>query len=268
MAIIHCPECGNEISSSATTCIHCGYKLRAKKKRAKQRKIKKIAGLLVIMLLIIAILFAVWRFVYPDLFVSVDELLANGEYQNAYDRADESRREAIVIENLIAYTCLDVIDSMRDPSSFLLGNAFYIPDEEILLEVQGKNAYGGYTTNYWVYEYDDTTGAYDFTEALTSWEEKEVYSFDDTYERMEKYAYNIVLESVYINLLQGEYKSLSNESVDNINSLFQADMLEKVVLIDIGETKSLTDSLSESEIPQAEGTAATDTPLSDAETAL
>ena len=85
---------------------------------------------------------------------------------------------------------------------------------------------------------------------------------------MEKYAYNIVLESVYINLLQGEYKSLSNESVDNINSLFQADMLEKVVLIDIGETKSLTDSLSESEIPQAEGTAATDTPLSDAETAL
>ena len=29
MALIHCPECGREVSDQAAACIHCGYPLRA-----------------------------------------------------------------------------------------------------------------------------------------------------------------------------------------------------------------------------------------------
>ncbi|MDY5355633.1 MAG: zinc ribbon domain-containing protein, partial [Eubacteriales bacterium] len=28
MALIKCPECGKEVSSSAPTCPHCGYQLK------------------------------------------------------------------------------------------------------------------------------------------------------------------------------------------------------------------------------------------------
>lgn len=33
MALIKCAECGKEISDSAKTCIHCGYKLKKKKEK-------------------------------------------------------------------------------------------------------------------------------------------------------------------------------------------------------------------------------------------
>ena len=29
MALIHCPECGKEVSDQAAACVHCGYPLRA-----------------------------------------------------------------------------------------------------------------------------------------------------------------------------------------------------------------------------------------------
>ena len=28
MALIHCPECGREVSDLAAACVHCGYPLR------------------------------------------------------------------------------------------------------------------------------------------------------------------------------------------------------------------------------------------------
>ena len=35
MALINCPECGKEVSDSATTCPHCGYGLKKEKTKAK-----------------------------------------------------------------------------------------------------------------------------------------------------------------------------------------------------------------------------------------
>ncbi len=43
MALINCPECGKEVSDSATTCPHCGYGL--KKEKTKQKTILVSGGL-------------------------------------------------------------------------------------------------------------------------------------------------------------------------------------------------------------------------------
>ncbi|MCI8609460.1 MAG: zinc-ribbon domain-containing protein [Firmicutes bacterium] len=35
MALIHCPECGKEISDKSTCCIHCGYPLKEEELEAR-----------------------------------------------------------------------------------------------------------------------------------------------------------------------------------------------------------------------------------------
>lgn len=37
MALIKCPECGNEISDTADVCVNCGYLIKAKRKYYKIR---------------------------------------------------------------------------------------------------------------------------------------------------------------------------------------------------------------------------------------
>ena len=42
MALIHCPECGKEISDKAITCIHCGYPLKEVGQTKEQEKTAQI----------------------------------------------------------------------------------------------------------------------------------------------------------------------------------------------------------------------------------
>ena len=41
MALVKCPECGNDVSDTARTCPHCGYNLRIKNTEQKPRRKKK-----------------------------------------------------------------------------------------------------------------------------------------------------------------------------------------------------------------------------------
>ena len=45
MAIINCPECGKEVSDTATCCVHCGYNLKKNSGLQKKKKYLIICGL-------------------------------------------------------------------------------------------------------------------------------------------------------------------------------------------------------------------------------
>ena len=39
MALIKCPECGNEISDTAEQCIHCGYRIKKDENNSDKNKV-------------------------------------------------------------------------------------------------------------------------------------------------------------------------------------------------------------------------------------
>lgn len=56
MALIKCPECGKEnVSDSAVMCPNCGYSL----KKAKNKKIGRVVGIIIISLLVICVILGV-----------------------------------------------------------------------------------------------------------------------------------------------------------------------------------------------------------------
>ena len=53
MAIIKCPECNKEISDTAKTCIHCGYKIKGIKTIHTYKFVKKIRPIIIVLLIIL-----------------------------------------------------------------------------------------------------------------------------------------------------------------------------------------------------------------------
>lgn len=257
MALIKCPECGKEISSTSSVCIQCGYRIKRKtskhsrRKRARNRAIRRISILASIILLLIIAIWGFVKFASPALFITTDELLASGDYQKAYEKAHDDEEKTIVLaENAAAYACKDVITSLKDPSSFVLREGMYIAEDHIVLEVSGKNGFGGYTTSYWVYEYDETLNTFEYACYLSDLEEEEYYSFDDYEESLEKLLNNIYRALIKDNLSNGRYTFLPEKSIKNINSLFENDLLEDVELIKLPTNHNGTSEMPSSSSEQ------------------
>ena len=56
MALIKCPECNNEISDTTKTCIHCGYKIESNSQIYIHPFVKKIAPIIIVLLVIFIII--------------------------------------------------------------------------------------------------------------------------------------------------------------------------------------------------------------------
>lgn len=234
MAIIRCPECGKEISNQAKVCINCGYRLRTKSYRKKQRmkrKIKKYAPKVAIVFGGIIFLLLIWRIALPNLFTPVDELLAKGKYVQAYRKThDKDKRELILMENQIAVACLDVSNSMVDPTSFRLLEAAYIMDRDLLLSVSGKNAFGNIVTNIWCYSYEGE-GKYTYALSFSDFELNDGYDGESLDEMTERTVENLMKLHIQEELMTGLYTILPDESVNRINKQFAQGKLDDIKLI-------------------------------------
>lgn len=63
MALINCPECGNQISDTVYTCIHCGYPLKEEETQDR-KQVKNIVNKKIIIPIVIAIILFILAFVY------------------------------------------------------------------------------------------------------------------------------------------------------------------------------------------------------------
>lgn len=169
----------------------------------------------------------------PKLLISTEELLAQGNYEKAYAYAKEEEKADIVTENLIAVVCKEVVDGLKDPSSFELRKAWYDEEKQhLILKVSGKNSYGGVVSNYWYYTYDEEDKQYSLYVTLSDLEDEKTYSWDDTDERMEKVLKNLA-RKVVKEMIADDTLAIKKESVTRINDLFANDLLENVELLSV-----------------------------------
>lgn len=260
MAMVQCPECGKEISDQADVCINCGYSMKKARKKSAGKRILKVVRIVLPILIAVVVLFGVWKLLLPDLFTSADTFLARGDYQRAYEKtSNEDEKALLLIENQVAVACQDVIDSLKDPTSFSLSEAAYIENSQLLLAVVGRNSHGGSVTNYWVYDYEKD-GAYEYETCLTDFEQEEYYDWEDASEQAEKAEDNLWKAKIQLQLYLGEYDFLPDENLQRINALFAAGKLNDVKLIPVIDPVE-TENPDATPIPEAtDAPAATEAP--------
>jgi len=223
-----CPKCGQKAGlavdagvSSAISQFNAGVNKtnEAKKKKPVKMIIAAVAALAVI---IVGVLLA------PKIFVSVEDLCAQGDYIKAYEKASGAEKEEVLAENVIAYLSEESSDNLKDPNSFNLREGYYYAwknedgtfGQQAVLYMSGNNSYGAAVSNYWVWVYDNDDEEWGY------WGSFDTTEFEDDDELADMLG-KVVLESV----LEKGIK-LEKSQVKNINAQFEADTLYTVELID------------------------------------
>ena len=236
-----CGKCGNELQEGQEFCPRCGQRAGlaldsgvssainqfnagvSKANEAKKKKplIALIVALAAVMTIVLGVLVA------PALFVTVDSLCREGNYIEAYERAEPAQKDGILAENLVAVLCSRAKNDLKDPSSFRLKEAYHYGfihtdgkiGSYIILYASGKNSYGNEVNYYWAYTLAKS-GEWNFV-GTTDVTYKE--TGDDVDEMLTKIVVSGGIE---------KGKALSSTQINRVNSLIEKNILYKVVQID------------------------------------
>jgi hypothetical protein len=246
-----CTKCGAELSEGQEFCSKCGQKVGlavdtgvssaiAQFNEIKQKaNNKKVIGAIVavaaaFVLIVGGVVLA------PKIFVSVDDLCAQGNYQKAYEKAKDDEKELIKIESIAAERSAYSADNLKDPSSFSLRDVYYNEykyDGEItphlVLYISGANSYGANVSSYWLYTYDDEEREWEYFCSLSDLSDEEYSKYDDLDEMLEK-AVNNVGRS-YIKDAMSSGTKLNKAAVNRINDMFESGTLDEVEPIGVYE---------------------------------
>lgn len=222
---VFCPTCGNNLSVAAptpTTPSIDAYNQQVAKKSTNPNLKKIIIGAAVA---VVAIVLAI--VLIPMMIVTTEELLAEGNYVEAYEKADANEKDDILAENVIAVLSQESSDGLKDPSSFVLRDAYFYAfiheDGDIggyaVLYISGANSYGAKVSSYWAYTLGDDQEWNYIGSVDVSYDED-----DDDWEDM--------LTKIIVQAGMEKGTKLSKEQVNRINDLFEADLLYTVDAID------------------------------------
>lgn len=241
----HCVGCGEILKENQKFCMNCGKKVKAvvlsrgvddsiKKVQNIGGKVKgigkkgKIIGLIVVVL---AILLAVGKPLLSNVFVSSEEYLKEANYEKAYKKAKKDEKEAVLLENLIAKICGDAKEDLKNADSFKLKEAFWdSEDSQLVLNIQGTNSFGGIVSSYWYYTFNKEDGEFKLWTTVSDFDEEEVYTWDDNYEKLEKILENSAKKSVK-EIISDKGNKLSSDTIDRINDLDKQGILGDVKLL-------------------------------------
>lgn len=236
-----CAKCGAELQDGQEFCPKCGQKADLQidsnvnsaisqfnagvaKTNEKAKKKGKTIGIIAAIAVVVAVLAI---FLAPKIFVSVETLCEQGNYGKAYAKASNDEKNKVLAENVIAYLSLESSDNLKDPSSFVLRDAYYNVSynegedriyQQAVLYLTGKNSYGGNVSNYWVWTADEN-GDWSYFGSCSG---LNLDSDDDDY-----------LTSLIAKILveDDDVIKLSKTSVKNINNAFESGALDSIVLI-------------------------------------
>ena len=256
---IFCPKCNNEVEFGRKFCGKCGAKIDIKtsdkidfvKNNFSKNHIGKKILIILILIVVLVGVFIAGKKIYSKLSISVDELISQERYSDAYKKAktDEeknnvinallqkgnfqeaynlSKNENIAFINELSYYCNEITEGLKDPSSFSLRDVYYDKDEQqIVFSVNAKNSYGGMVVNYWYYTYSSTDKKYTLYSYLSSLDEETTYSWDTSSERLEKMLKNLARTEVK-SIMSDDSKKVDSRVIDNINTLFKNGILKNV----------------------------------------
>lgn len=248
-----CKKCGNVIEVNERFCSKCGNKVKLDFQSDIIENIQnnisknnfntkeKIIFIIAIAIIIIGLILCVT--VLPKLTISTSELLSEGKYAEAYKKAKSEEKEDVLIENLIAHISYKASESLKDPSSFVLRNAWYDENNQrIVLYLNGNNSYGASVAGYWYYTYDDDENEYQLYTSLSSLESEKTYSWDDYSEKIEKILKNAA-RNIVKEIISDDTLKVNKNSIDNINNLFKKDLLDDVKLLNDNKNISSKNSI-------------------------
>lgn len=249
----YCNRCDTELKEGQEFCYNCGEKaenivnneepqiLNEYNENFNNTKVinKKKKNIIFFGAIISIALFVAIIVLSPKIFVSVDDLIMEGNYQKAYQKASNDRKMEVLAQNAITHLSVEVSKNLTDPSSFILNEAYYyasqgeegIISQWAVLNISSTNALGQSITNYWCYYgVDDIWGLMGQTETLKYVPEKD----------------NFVVYMVLTYMINGDESiKLNDSNIYIINEMFRNNVLDKVKLIEY-------DSIDKSIIPERE----------------
>lgn len=239
-----CGKCGAELQDGQEFCPKCGQKaglsvdagvssainqFNAGVNKTNEAKKKKPMKMIVAAIVAVAVI-AVGALVAPKLFASVDDLCAQGNYEKAYSKASGDEKLDVLAENVIACLSMEASDNLKDPSSFVLRDAYYdcqydaeegTLSQQAVLYVSGANSYGASVSSYWLYKYDSEDDDWSLWGTCSS---LNLDSDDDDY---------LVSALAKLIVQRDEVMKLNKSQIKNINTMFENDVLDQVELLDV-----------------------------------
>lgn len=239
--IKHCTNCGKVLETNQTFCDKCGQKVsnilvpkavsNVKNKFSKQ---KIIVAAIALVVLVSGVITGVT--LIPKLLVSYDTYMAEGDYESAYNRAGEDEKELVIKENIVAIVSCLTKESLKDSNSFVLREVYVEEDmKNVVLKEQGSNSYGGTVSGYVWYQWDDKNAEFKLWGSCSDFDEEKYYSWDDTNDKLEKLAKNLV--KTHVKDVTSKQKLKMEPAVaDRINALNKDGKLENIELLDEAKT--------------------------------
>lgn len=169
---------------------------------------------------------------------TVSELCSKGLYEAAYNIANDEEKLTVEAENITAYFSRLIIESMIDPRSFDLRNAWVVYRENktpgtaeyAVQYFSGANEYGGETNGYALWIFNNKTNEWECDNFITGF--KPYNSENPTlYESKENLKYVKSKQKVE-EIISYDSNLIPLTSIKNINNLFQNEILMKVELIE------------------------------------
>lgn len=261
-----CPKCGQKtdvlVNSSVNSAIN-QFNAGIEKQNQKKKKTPIVIVILVAIIVLGAIAF---KKIAPKIFIDtagyiekgdyekayekaktdedkqmvVDAYLNDGEYKEAYDIAlSDQDKLQIQIENAAAVYGQYSADNLKDPSSFVLRDAYYYEGEKdedgkiskrLVLQISGNNSYGASVSSYWLYTWSYDKNQFSYFCSVSDLSDEDYSKYDDEDETIEKLANNIGRSFIKTTLSDGT--KLNKDSVKRINKMFEDDKLDRVELLD------------------------------------
>lgn len=233
----HCTKCGNLLEDKQLFCDKCGQRVSSVSLTKKVSKLrnnfskKKIIIATISFVALISLIITGIN-VIPKLATPYETYLAEGDYIKAFERAGTDEKQLVVKENIVAVVCGEAKENLKDSSSFVLREVYVEKGlKNVVIKDQGNNSYGAAVSSYVWYQWDDENKEFRSWGSCTDFEEEEYYSWDDTDDKVEKIANNIVKQHVK-DTVSDEKLKLSTEVVDRINGLFKKGKLGNIELLD------------------------------------
>ena len=257
MALINCPECNREISDKVRACPHCGYPfdnipgIDAIPTRTNDSKrtfpIKVIVPVIVaIAALLIAFIVINITILRPkNIYEKSVNLLESGKYDEAKSLLDEINNYkdvALIQEQLIyesyAYSAISSLKQyLKNPDSFVPYEVIFYYGSEIsdtedegiypacIMHYGAQNGFGGNTTGYALFAYDDDKSSYQYTGSCDSLNEED-YDGGETDDLLD------LLTCMFINSLQDEGTKVGSINLARLKIVLKNDAYSTIKIID------------------------------------
>lgn len=229
----YCPKCGKGINEDKIFCVKCGVELNTDQTFCSKcgKKIRKNKVLIAPIIIAMVCIILVGGFVGYKILekTNYNYYLVEGNYQVAYDKAKEDKKDEILLENLIAVLSLEVKNSLKIEESFKLIGVWWDGKSEIVLKIQGENNVGGKAEAYYHYHCENEEIVF----FSSDFQKKDEFRFDNgaiidlpgavKYNNCVRYAENMISN----NSLR-----VDNDIVERINVISNNRKLQEVILMD------------------------------------